>query len=77
MRKRDAARRLLSAHLAAAFLFLLPIPVRAQTAYRLIGGEEELTTGEYVLVTPEGVAPGALVQGDIVESSTYDLTALA
>ena len=24
-----------------------------------------------------GVAPGALVQGDIVESSTYDLTALA
>lgn len=60
MRKRDAACRLLSAHLAAAFLFLLPIPVRAQTAYRLIGGEEELTTGEYVLVTPEGVAPGAL-----------------
>ena len=28
-------------------------------------------------VSGPGVAPGALVQGDIVESSTYDLTALA
>lgn len=61
MRKQKyAVRRLLSGMLAAAFLFMLPVPTGAKTLYRRITAPEELTTGQYVLIAAGGFAPRVL-----------------
>ena len=66
MIRRLVARGLLSVMLAAALFSLFRLPVEAETAYREITGTEELTSGRYVLVTPQGFAPGALSEKDFV-----------
>ena len=69
MIRRLVARGLLSVMLAAALFSLFRLPVEAETVYREISGTEELTSGRYVLVTPQGLAPGALSEKDFVISA--------
>ena len=65
--KKSAVRGLLSVMLAAALFFLLPATVRAETepVFRKIAGTENLTTGQYVLLTPQGYAPLLEDEGSI------------
>ncbi|MEE0382133.1 MAG: CehA/McbA family metallohydrolase [Oscillospiraceae bacterium] len=46
------------------------LPAGAATVYQEITGMEELTSGQYVLVTPFGDAPGILLGEDFVISAT-------
>ena len=64
------ARGLLSVVLAAALFSLFRLPAGAATVYQEITGMEELTSGQYVLVTPLGDAPGILLGEDFVISAT-------
>lgn len=70
MIRRLVARGLLSVVLAAALFSLFRLPAGAATAYQEITGMEELTSGQYVLVTPPGDAPGILLGEDFVISAT-------
>ena len=70
MIRRLVARGLLSVVLAAALFSLLRLPAGAATVYQEITGMEELTSGQYVLVTPPGDAPGILLGEDFVISTT-------
>lgn len=70
MIRRLVARGLLSVVLAAALFSLFRLPAGAATVYQEITGMEELTSGQYVLVTPLGDAPGILLGEDFVISST-------
>ena len=70
MIRRLVARGLLSVVLAAALFSLFRLPAGAATAYQEITGMEELTSGQYVLVTPLGDAPGILLGEDFVISTT-------
>lgn len=70
MIRRLVARGLLSVVLAAALFSLFRLPAGAATAYQEITGMEELTSGQYVLVTPLGDAPGILLGEDFVISAT-------
>jgi len=56
--------------LAAALFSLFRLPAGAATVYQEITGMEELTSGQYVLVTPFGDAPGILLGEDFVISAT-------
>ena len=66
MIRRLVARGLLSVMLAAALFSLFRLPVEAETVYREIAGMEELTSGRYVLITPQGFAPGTLAKEEYV-----------
>ena len=70
MIRRLVARGLLSVILAAALFSLFRLPAGAATVYQEITGMEELTSGQYVLVTPFGDAPGILLGEDFVISAT-------
>lgn len=70
MIRRLVARGLLSVVLAAALSSLFRLPAGAATVYQEIAGMEELTSGQYVLVTPLGDAPGILLGEDFVISTT-------
>ncbi len=70
MIRRLVARGLLSVVLAAALFSLFRLPAGAATVYQKITGMEELTSGQYVLVTPPGDAPGILLGEDFVISAT-------
>lgn len=70
MIRRLVARGLLSVVLAAALFSLFRLPAEAATVYQKITGMEELTSGQYVLVTPFGDAPGILLGEDFVISAT-------
>lgn len=70
MIRRLVARGLLSVVLAAALFSLFRLPAGAATVYQEIAGMEELTSGQYVLVTPPGDAPGVLLGEDFVISAT-------
>lgn len=70
MIRRLVARGLLSVVLAAALFSLFRLPAGAATVYQKITGMEELTSGQYVLVTPLGDAPGILLGEDFVISTT-------
>lgn len=70
MIRRLVARGLLSVVLAAALFSLFRLPTGAATVYQEITGMEELTSGQYVLVTPLGDAPGILLGEDFVISAT-------
>lgn len=70
MIRRLVARGLLSVVLAAALFSLFRLPAGAATVYQKITGMEELTSGQYVLVTPFGDAPGILLGEDFVISAT-------
>ena len=70
MIRRLVARGLLSVVLAAALFSLFRLPAGAATVYQKITGMEELTSGQYVLVTPLGDAPGILLGEDFVISAT-------
>lgn len=70
MIRRLVARGLLSVVLAAALFSLFRLPAGAATAYQEITGMEELTSGQYVLVTPLRDAPGILLGEDFVISAT-------
>lgn len=68
MIRKLVARGLLSVMLAAALFSLFRLPVEAETVYREIAGMEELTSGRYVLITPQGLAPGTLAEEECVIS---------
>ena len=70
MIRKLVARGLLSVVLAAALFSLFRLPAGAATVYQEITGTEELTSGQYVLVTPLGDAPGVLLGEDFVISAT-------
>lgn len=70
MTRRLVARGLLSVVLAAALFSLFRLPAGAATVYQEITGMEELTSGQYVLVTPLGDAPAILLGEDFVISAT-------
>lgn len=70
MIRRLVARGLLSVVLAAALFSLFRLPAGAATVYQEITGMEELTSGQYVLVTPLGDVPGILLGEDFVISTT-------
>ena len=70
MIRRLVARGLLSVVLAAALFSLFRLPAGAATVYQEITGMEELTSGQYVLVTPLGDAPDILLGEDFVISAT-------
>lgn len=70
MIRRLVARGLLSVVLAAALFSLFRLPAGAATVYQEITGMEELTSGQYVLVTPFGDAPDILLGEDFVISAT-------
>lgn len=70
MIRRLVARGLLSVVLAAALFSLFRLLAGAATVYQEITGMEELTSGQYVLVTPLGDAPGILLGEDFVISAT-------
>lgn len=70
MIRRLVARGLLSVVLAAALFSLFRLPAGAATVYQEITGMEELTSGQYVLATPLGDAPGILLGEDFVISAT-------
>lgn len=70
MTRRLVARGLLSVVLAAALFSLFRLPAGAATVYQEITGMEELISGQYVLVTPFGDAPGILLGEDFVISAT-------
>ena len=70
MIRRLVARGLLSVVLAAALFSLFRLPAGAATVYQKITGMEELTSGQYVLVTPLGDAPDILLGEDFVISAT-------
>ena len=70
MIRRLVARGLLSVVLGAALFSLFRLPAGAATVYQEITGMEELTSGQYVLVTPFGDAPGILLGEDFVISAT-------
>ena len=70
MIRRLVDRGLLSVVLAAALFSLFRLPAGAATVYQEITGMEELTSGQYVLVTPFGDAPGILLGEDFVISAT-------
>ena len=70
MIRRLVARGLLSVVLAAALFSLFRLPAGAATVYQEITGMEELTSGQYVLVTPFGDAPAILLGEDFVISAT-------
>ena len=70
MIRRLVARGLLSVVLAAALFSLFRLPAGAATVYQEITDMEELTSGQYVLVTPLGDAPGILLGEDFVISAT-------
>ncbi len=70
MIRRLVARGLLSVVLAAALFSLFRLPAGAATVYQEITGMEELTSGQYVMVTPPGDAPGILLGEDFVISAT-------
>ena len=70
MIRRLVARGLLSVVLAAALFSLFRLPAGAATVYQEITGMEELTSGQYVLVTLLGDAPGILLGEDFVISAT-------
>mgnify|MGYP000759857701 FL=1 len=70
MIRRLVARGLLSVVLAAALFSLFRLPAGAATVYQEITGMEELTSGQYVLVTLLGDAPGVLLGEDFVISAT-------
>lgn len=70
MIRRLVARGLLSVVLAAALFSLFRLPAGAATVYQEITGMEELTSGQYMLVTPLGDAPGILLGEDFVISAT-------
>ena len=70
MIRRLVARGLLSVVLAAALFSLFRLPAGAATVYQEITGMEELTSGQYVLVTPFDDAPGILLGEDFVISAT-------
>lgn len=70
MIRRLVARGLLSVVLAATLFSLFRLPAGAATVYQEITGMEELTSGQYVLVTPLGDAPGILLGEDFVISAT-------
>ncbi len=60
MIRKLVARGLLSVMLAAALFSLFRLPAAAESAYRKITGTEDLISGQYVMVTPTGLAPGEL-----------------
>ena len=60
MIRKLVARGLLSVMLAAALFSLFRMPAAAESAYRKITGTEDLISGQYVMVTPTGLAPGEL-----------------
>lgn len=70
MIRRLVARGLLSVVLAAALFSLFRLLAGAATVYQEITGMEELTSGQYVLVTPLGDAPDILLGEDFVISAT-------
>lgn len=63
MTRRCVVRGLLSVVLAVALFLSFSMPVRAETVYQKIIGPEELTTGQYVLLTSHGCAPCAVEDG--------------
>lgn len=69
MLRKLVAEGLLSVTLAAALFSLFRLPVEAETVYREITGMEELTDGRYVLITPQGFAPGTLAEEEGVISA--------
>ena len=69
MLRKLVAGGLLSVMLAAALFSLFRLPVEAETVYREITGTEELTDGRYVLITPQGFAPGTLAEEEGVISA--------
>lgn len=64
MIRRLVARGLLSVMLAAALFSLFRLPAGAESVYQEITGMDGLTDGQYVMVTPAGLAPGALRETD-------------
>ena len=60
MIRKLVARGLLSVMLAAALFSLFRLPAEAESVYQEITGMDGLTDGQYVMVTPMGLAPGEL-----------------
>lgn len=60
MIRRLVARGLLSVMLAAALFSLFRLPAEAESVYQEITGMDGLISGQYVMVTPTGLAPGEL-----------------
>ena len=60
MIRKLVARGLLSVMLAAALFSLFRLPAAAESVYQEITGMDGLTDGQYVMVTPMGLAPGEL-----------------
>ena len=60
MIRKLVARGLLSVILAAALFSLFRLPAEAESVYQKITGMDGLTDGQYVMVTPTGLAPGEL-----------------
>jgi len=60
MIRKLVARGLLSVILAAALFSLFRLPAEAESVYQKITGMDGLTDGQYVMVTPMGLAPGEL-----------------
>ena len=64
MIRRLVARGLLSVMLAAALFSLFRLPAGAESVYREITDMDGLISGQYVMVTPTGLAPGKLQETD-------------
>ena len=60
MIRKLVARGLLSVILAAALFSLFRLSAEAESVYQKITGMDGLTDGQYVMVTPMGLAPGEL-----------------
>lgn len=60
MIRKLVARGLLTVILAAALFSLFRLPAEAKSVYQKITGMDGLTDGQYVMVTPMGLAPGEL-----------------
>ena len=60
MTRKLVARGLLSVMLAAALFSLFRLPAEAESVYQEITGMDGLISGQYVMVTPMGLAPGEL-----------------
>ena len=68
--KKVGSQRVAVSCIGGSSFSLFRLPAGAATVYQEITGMEELTSGQYVLVTPLGDAPGILLGEDFVISAT-------
>ena len=68
--KKVGSQRVAVSCIGGSSFSLFRLPAGAATVYQEITGMEELTSGQYVLVTPFGDAPGILLGEDFVISAT-------